>query len=210
MIKVYSHKSSQTIHRAFSWILTNYRIKRLFLKDKGTGSPEDALKKPLVWKQFDVWCWAPWGWTVLRCWGNSPACCHETLNVFVCMSTIRKLMICLNYWHTDWLQMRLCVQAEEDLGRAQKIFEELNVELQDELPTLWEKCGAVFPPWKSVICPQSVCKRVSVCVCAVVLASMSPHSRLWQVIRTSSTRRWARSVPVHQSSSSVDVWTHSW
>ncbi|XP_048090199.1 myc box-dependent-interacting protein 1b isoform X7 [Alosa alosa] len=28
-------------------------------------------------------------------------------------------------------------QAEEELGRAQKVFEELNVELQDELPTLW-------------------------------------------------------------------------
>lgn len=31
------------------------------------------------------------------------------------------------------------VQAEEDLGRAQKIFEELNVELQDELPVLWDR-----------------------------------------------------------------------
>ncbi|KAF7656881.1 hypothetical protein LDENG_00035180 [Lucifuga dentata] len=29
-------------------------------------------------------------------------------------------------------------QAEEELGRAQKIFEELNVELQDELPVLWD------------------------------------------------------------------------
>ncbi|XP_041936568.1 myc box-dependent-interacting protein 1b isoform X3 [Alosa sapidissima] len=28
-------------------------------------------------------------------------------------------------------------KAEEELGRAQKVFEELNVELQDELPTLW-------------------------------------------------------------------------
>ncbi|KAG7269130.1 hypothetical protein CRUP_021934 [Coryphaenoides rupestris] len=28
--------------------------------------------------------------------------------------------------------------AEEELGRAQKVFEELNVELQDELPVLWE------------------------------------------------------------------------
>lgn len=33
----------------------------------------------------------------------------------------------------------VCMQAEEDLGRAQKIFEELNVELQDELPSLWDK-----------------------------------------------------------------------
>ncbi|XP_029930815.1 myc box-dependent-interacting protein 1b isoform X2 [Myripristis murdjan] len=29
-------------------------------------------------------------------------------------------------------------QAEEELGRAQKVFEELNVELQDELPVLWD------------------------------------------------------------------------
>ncbi|KAM4601776.1 myc box-dependent-interacting protein 1b [Polymixia lowei] len=29
-------------------------------------------------------------------------------------------------------------KAEEDLGRAQKVFEELNVELQDELPALWD------------------------------------------------------------------------
>ncbi|XP_044043162.1 myc box-dependent-interacting protein 1b isoform X2 [Siniperca chuatsi] len=35
-------------------------------------------------------------------------------------------------------------KAEEDLGRAQKIFEELNVELQDELPTLWDNRVAVY------------------------------------------------------------------
>ncbi|KAG7257910.1 hypothetical protein CRUP_021840 [Coryphaenoides rupestris] len=36
-------------------------------------------------------------------------------------------------------QTNLCMnQAEEELGRAQKVFEELNVELQDELPVLWE------------------------------------------------------------------------
>ncbi|XP_056157312.1 myc box-dependent-interacting protein 1b [Lampris incognitus] len=29
-------------------------------------------------------------------------------------------------------------KAEEELGRAQKVFEELNVELQDELPVLWD------------------------------------------------------------------------
>lgn len=35
----------------------------------------------------------------------------------------------------------VCVraQAEEELGRAQRIFEELNVELQDELPVLWDR-----------------------------------------------------------------------
>ncbi|TMS11536.1 myc box-dependent-interacting protein 1b isoform X7 [Larimichthys crocea] len=35
-------------------------------------------------------------------------------------------------------------QAEEDLGRAQKIFEELNVELQDELPALWDNRVGVY------------------------------------------------------------------
>ncbi|XP_075870624.1 myc box-dependent-interacting protein 1b isoform X3 [Nelusetta ayraudi] len=35
-------------------------------------------------------------------------------------------------------------QAEEDLGRAQKIFEELNVELQDELPTLFDNRVGIY------------------------------------------------------------------
>ncbi|XP_037617387.1 myc box-dependent-interacting protein 1b isoform X7 [Sebastes umbrosus] len=35
-------------------------------------------------------------------------------------------------------------QAEEELGRAQKIFEELNVELQDELPALWDNRVGVY------------------------------------------------------------------
>ncbi|KAM6893563.1 myc box-dependent-interacting protein 1b isoform 2-T2 [Xenentodon cancila] len=35
-------------------------------------------------------------------------------------------------------------QAEEELGRAQKIFEELNVELQDELPALWDRRVGVY------------------------------------------------------------------
>ncbi|CAJ1086892.1 myc box-dependent-interacting protein 1b isoform X1 [Xyrichtys novacula] len=35
-------------------------------------------------------------------------------------------------------------QAEEELGRAQKIFEELNVELQDELPTLFENRVGIY------------------------------------------------------------------
>ncbi|XP_039997621.1 myc box-dependent-interacting protein 1b [Xiphias gladius] len=35
-------------------------------------------------------------------------------------------------------------QAEEELGRAQKIFEELNVELQDELPALWDSRVGVY------------------------------------------------------------------
>uniref|UniRef100_A0A8C4DN27 Bridging integrator 1b n=1 Tax=Dicentrarchus labrax TaxID=13489 RepID=A0A8C4DN27_DICLA len=35
-------------------------------------------------------------------------------------------------------------KAEEELGRAQKIFEELNVELQDELPALWDNRVAIY------------------------------------------------------------------
>lgn len=35
-------------------------------------------------------------------------------------------------------------KAEEDLGRAQKIFEELNVELQDELPGLWDSRIGIY------------------------------------------------------------------
>ncbi|XP_042260431.1 myc box-dependent-interacting protein 1b isoform X1 [Thunnus albacares] len=35
-------------------------------------------------------------------------------------------------------------QAEEELGRAQKIFEEMNVELQDELPSLWDSRVGVY------------------------------------------------------------------
>jgi len=45
----------------------------------------------------------------------------------------------LRHTGTLLLCVCVCVQAEEDLGRAQKIFEELNVELQDELPSLWDK-----------------------------------------------------------------------
>ncbi|XP_067438790.1 myc box-dependent-interacting protein 1b isoform X2 [Thunnus thynnus] len=35
-------------------------------------------------------------------------------------------------------------KAEEELGRAQKIFEEMNVELQDELPSLWDSRVGVY------------------------------------------------------------------
>ncbi|KAM6945742.1 myc box-dependent-interacting protein 1b [Aplochiton taeniatus] len=35
-------------------------------------------------------------------------------------------------------------QAEEELGRSQKVFEELNVELQDELPQLWDNRVGVY------------------------------------------------------------------
>lgn len=36
--------------------------------------------------------------------------------------------------------MALCVfQAEEELERAQKVFEEINIDLQEELPSLWNR-----------------------------------------------------------------------
>ncbi|XP_049609689.1 myc box-dependent-interacting protein 1b isoform X8 [Syngnathus scovelli] len=35
-------------------------------------------------------------------------------------------------------------KAEEELGRSQKIFEELNVELQDQLPVLWDSRVGVY------------------------------------------------------------------
>lgn len=40
--------------------------------------------------------------------------------------------------------MALCVcvfQAEEELERAQKVFEEINIDLQEELPSLWNRCA---------------------------------------------------------------------
>lgn len=37
------------------------------------------------------------------------------------------------------LVMYLSLQAEDELKKAQKVFDELNVDLQDELPTLWDR-----------------------------------------------------------------------
>lgn len=42
---------------------------------------------------------------------------------------------------------RVCVcvfQAEEELERAQKVFEEINIDLQEELPSLWNRCVFVI------------------------------------------------------------------
>ncbi|XP_057193566.1 myc box-dependent-interacting protein 1b isoform X6 [Triplophysa rosa] len=42
-------------------------------------------------------------------------------------------------------------KAEEDLGRAQKVFEEINYELQEELPTLWNsRVGLYVNTFQSV------------------------------------------------------------
>lgn len=32
------------------------------------------------------------------------------------------------------------LKAEEELERAQKVFEEINIDLQEELPSLWNRC----------------------------------------------------------------------
>lgn len=48
-------------------------------------------------------------------------------------------MTCLYAVITTCVGLFVCVQAEEDLGRAQKVFEEINYELQEELPTLWNR-----------------------------------------------------------------------
>ncbi|KAM9327916.1 myc box-dependent-interacting protein 1b isoform 2-T2 [Pholidichthys leucotaenia] len=46
-------------------------------------------------------------------------------------------------------------KAEEELGRAQKIFEELNVELQDELPALYDRrVGVYVNTFQSLACHQ--------------------------------------------------------
>lgn len=36
-------------------------------------------------------------------------------------------------------QKSFCPQAEDELKKAQRVFDELNVGLQDELPTLWDR-----------------------------------------------------------------------
>uniref|UniRef100_A0A8C5CTP1 Bridging integrator 1b n=1 Tax=Gadus morhua TaxID=8049 RepID=A0A8C5CTP1_GADMO len=61
-------------------------------------------------------------------------------------------------------------QAEEELGRAQKVFEELNVELQDELPVLWDsRVGVYVNTFQNLASNQEKFHRdmgkVSVCVC---------------------------------------------
>lgn len=33
----------------------------------------------------------------------------------------------------------MCLQADEELKKAQRVFDELNVGLQNELPTLWDR-----------------------------------------------------------------------
>ncbi|XP_054452019.1 amphiphysin [Anoplopoma fimbria] len=59
--------------------------------------------------------------------------------------------------HVETLQVsgmkndRKMMKAEEELKKAQKVFDELNVDLQDELPTLWDsRVGFYISTYKSV------------------------------------------------------------
>lgn len=42
-------------------------------------------------------------------------------------------------WDGRRKQRLSCLQAEEELVKAQKVFEEMNVDLQEELPSLWNR-----------------------------------------------------------------------
>ena len=75
-----------------------------------------------------------------------------------------------------------CVQAEEDLGRAQKIFEELNVELQDELPTLWDKCVQFVHFYKNLSQVTSVLVNVCVCVCVFECSRVGVYVTTFQAL----------------------------
>uniref|UniRef100_A0A8C2KG67 Myc box-dependent-interacting protein 1 n=1 Tax=Cyprinus carpio TaxID=7962 RepID=A0A8C2KG67_CYPCA len=95
-------------------------------------------------------------------------------------------------------------QAEEDLGRAQKVFEEINYELQEELPTLWDsRVGLYVNTFQSVAGLELKFHKdmgklnqnlsdimtkldeqrlanvlcVFVCICMCVLVWQSPESR---------------------------------
>uniref|UniRef100_A0A8C5CLX5 Bridging integrator 1b n=1 Tax=Gadus morhua TaxID=8049 RepID=A0A8C5CLX5_GADMO len=73
-------------------------------------------------------------------------------------------------------------QAEEELGRAQKVFEELNVELQDELPVLWDsRVGVYVNTFQNLASNQEKFHRdmgkvsVCVCVCLFFFACFCPY-----------------------------------
>lgn len=57
---------------------------------------------------------------------------HNVLTAHQTDSHRRALMLCA-----------CLLQAEEELERAQKVFEEINADLQEELPSLWNRCVAV-------------------------------------------------------------------
>ncbi|XP_008302099.1 amphiphysin [Stegastes partitus] len=57
---------------------------------------------------------------------------------------------------------RKMMKAEDELKKAQKVFDELNVGLQDELPTLWERCSqGIMAEIKTGIFAKNVQKRLN-------------------------------------------------
>ena len=86
------------------------------------------------------------------------------------------------------------VQAEEELGRAQKVFEEINVDLQDELPQLWNRwefstLSLMLPGWHNLL--PSVFLKSHPLTTTVITLSL-PH-----VITDSQTHTHTQSVASH-------------
>lgn len=88
-------------------------------------------------------------------------------------------------------------QAEEELERAQKVFEEINIDLQEELPSLWNRCVHECL-WKLIsllmdeYSQATYVTPLSDSVFALSLAAsgfMSAPSRVWPVLRRNSTRK---------------------
>ena len=45
----------------------------------------------------------------------------------------------MKLYEVDFVKLNcICLQAEDELKKAQRVFDELNVGLQNELPTLWD------------------------------------------------------------------------
>uniref|UniRef100_A0A8C9SX74 Amphiphysin n=1 Tax=Scleropages formosus TaxID=113540 RepID=A0A8C9SX74_SCLFO len=60
----------------------------------------------------------------------------------------------------------LCLQAEEEFQKAQKVFDELNVDLQEELPSLWEsRVGFYVNTFKNITNLESKFHREIAMLC---------------------------------------------
>lgn len=99
-------------------------------------------------------------------------------------------------------------QAEEELERAQKVFEEINLDLQEELPSLWNRC-VIFLHISACldwfICSLRYQPNINATVThigfgsdndiffsllsPVVLDFMSAPSRVWRALRRSFIRK---------------------
>lgn len=138
---------------------------------------------------------------------------HNLLTVHQTRAHEQALMHCTIVCVCVWLCGCVCVlQAEEELERAQKVFEEINADLQEELPSLWNRCVCACEClWKVIspfhewmlylglcyIYPYRILNQVKslmqsilfLCVSVVVLGFMSAPSRVWPVSRRSFTRK---------------------